>query len=58
MDIRVIRIRIDSPRLSLLVIALAVGQVKFLEADEFNLEFFDLLEGETGEAGWQMGKYL
>ena len=34
-----------------LVIALTVGQVKFLKACEFDLEFCDLLKGESGVAG-------
>ena len=34
-----------------LVIVLAVGQVKFFHAGEFDLELFDLLESEMGIAG-------
>jgi hypothetical protein len=36
---------------SQLVIALAVGQVKFFHADKFDLKLFDLFESERGESG-------
>jgi hypothetical protein len=38
---------------SQLVIALAVGQVKFFHADKFGLELFDLLDREMGEPGFR-----
>ena len=34
-----------------LFVALAVGQVEFFEAGEFDLKFLDLFEGEMGESG-------